>query len=390
MAKREGKKRVLVLGSSGSIGRNTLDVIRSFPDLFEVVALACRRSVDILAQQIQEFLPRAVAVVDSEALEPALPDVPGGLTCYRGREGLLDLIEEVEVDIVVNGISGSGGLLPSLKVLEKKTDLAIANKETIVMAGPLIVAAARAGGAALIPLDSEHGAVFNLLTGLDAEKLEKIILTASGGAFRDLTREELEKVTPADALKHPNWAMGPKNTIDSATLANKGLEVIEAHYLFAVDAARIEVLIHPQSIVHSLIQTKDGFYYAQLSQPDMRLVIQNALIYPQMRPSAFGSLPLAGKELSFLPVDEAKYPLLPLAYQAAARGGAYPTVYNAANEVAFESFLAEQISLPAMAATVDEAMQADYGAAPTDVAGFLAVHEQARRRAESFVRRQAG
>jgi 1-deoxy-D-xylulose-5-phosphate reductoisomerase len=390
MAKRAGKKRVLILGSSGSIGRSTLEVIRNFPDHFEVVALACRRRVDVLERQILEFNPRAVAIVGSEDAAPALPDVTGGLICYRGPEGLLRLIEEVEADIAVNGISGSGGLLPSLKVLEKGTDLAIANKETIVMAGLLITAAARAGGAALIPLDSEHGAVFNLLARLDPARLEKIILTASGGAFRDLSRQQLARVKPADALRHPNWVMGPKNTIDSATLANKGLEVIEAHYLFALDVRRIEVLIHPQSVVHSLIQTQDGFYYAQLSQPDMRLVIQNALLYPDMRPSAFGSLTLAGQELSFHAVDEGKYPLLPLAYEAVRRGGAYPTVYNAANEVAFESFLAERVSFPGMAATVEAAMQADYSGPAATVEEVLSIHRQARERAEDYVRRQAG
>jgi 1-deoxy-D-xylulose-5-phosphate reductoisomerase len=390
MVKRAGKKRVLVLGSSGSIGRNTLDVIRSFPDLFEVAALACRRSVDVLSSQIQEFSPQAAALVDIDNREQVLPDTPGGMTWYRGTEGLLRMIEDVEADIVVNGISGSQGLLPSLKVLEKKTDLAIANKETIVMAGPLIIAAARAGGAALIPLDSEHGALQNLLAGLDPANLKKIVLTASGGAFRDLSRKQLEKVRPSDALRHPNWAMGHKNTIDSATLANKGLEVIEAHYLFEVDVQRIEVLIHPQSIVHSLIQTQDGFYYAQLSQPDMRLVIQNALTCPRMRPSAFGSLALAGQELSFHAVDEDKYPLLPLAYQAVLRGGAYPTVYNAANEVAFESFLAERISFPDMAVMVEEVMQADYGPAATSVTEVLHIHEQARLGAQNFIRRQAG
>jgi len=392
MAQGKGKKRVLVLGSSGSIGRNTLEVIRSFPELFEVAALACRSSKELLARQIKEFKPAAVALVDAEK-PPDLPEITGepeGLSCYCGPEGLLRLIEDVEADIVVNGISGSGGLLPSLKVLEKGTDLAIANKETIVMAGPLITAAARKSGARLIPLDSEHGAVYNLLAGLEPDKLGKIVLTASGGAFRDLNRKQLEQVTLSDALKHPNWAMGPKNTIDSATLANKGLEVIEAHYLFAVEVMRIEVLIHPQSIVHSLIQTRDGFYYAQLSQPDMRLVIQNALTSPEMRTSAFGFLPLAGQTLTFRAVDEEKYPLLPLAYQAAERNGAYPAVYNAANEAAIESFLAERISFLDIAAAVEEAMQADYGSDADSIAAVLDVHRQARQRTMDFIRRQAG
>jgi 1-deoxy-D-xylulose-5-phosphate reductoisomerase len=392
MAQGKGKKRVLVLGSSGSIGSNTLEVIRSFPELFEVVGLVCRRSKELLARQIREFKPAAVALADAEeAFDlPGITSGPESPSCYCGPEGLLRLIEDVDADVVVNGISGSAGLLPSLKVLEKGTDLAIANKETIVMAGPLITAAARKSGARLIPLDSEHGAVYNLLAGLEPDKLGKIVLTASGGAFRDLNREQLKKVTLSDALKHPNWAMGPKNTIDSATLANKGLEVIEAHYLFEVEVMRIEVLIHPQSIVHSLIQTRDGFYYAQLSQPDMRLVIQNALTSPEMRASAFGFLPLAGQNLSFRAVDEEKYPLLPLAYLAAERGGAYPAVYNAANEAAIESFLAERISFLHIAAAVEEAMQADYDYEPHSIAAILDVHRQARQRTMDFIRRQAG
>lgn len=381
------RKKVSVLGSTGSIGKNTLEVVRALDPAFEIVALACRSSVAELAQQAREFAPVAVAVAgstDSQA-ERELEKLQD-TQVYRGEQGLLQMLADTKADLVVNGISGAKGLLPSLRTLQQGIDLALANKETVVMAGGLVSELARRKGSKLLPVDSEHHALFCLLQGRALGEVEEIILTASGGAFRDLSWEQLRDVRVEDALTHPNWNMGAKITVDSATMANKGLEVIEAHHLFDIPVSAIKVLIHPQSYVHSLIRMTDGFIYAQLSQPDMRLPIQHALTYPDFRPSCVEAFDLAGRSLSFDPVDPKKYRMLALAYDAAEQAGGYPIAYNAANEAAVERFLRHEISFLEIARAVERVMQADWQTPVLEVEEILEVDRQARVRLDETVK----
>ena len=381
------RKKVSVLGSTGSIGKNALEVVKALEPAFDVVTLACRSSVAELAQQAREFAPVAVAVAgapDSQA-ERELEKLQD-TRVYRGEQGLLQMLADTKADLVVNGISGAKGLLPSLKTLQQGIDLALANKETVVMAGGLVSELVRRKGSKLLPIDSEHHALFCLLQGRTPEEVEEIILTASGGAFRDLSCEQLRDVRVEDALTHPNWNMGAKITVDSATMANKGLEVIEAHHLFDIPVSTIKVLIHPQSYVHSLIRMTDGFIYAQLSQPDMRLPIQNALTYPDFQPSCVEAFDLAGRSLSFDPVDPKKYRMLTLAYDAAERAGGYPIAYNAANEVAVERFLRRDISFLDIAQAVEQVMQADWQTPVLEIEEILEVDRQARVRLDEVLK----
>ena len=381
-------KKVIVLGSTGSIGTNTLKVVEAFESEFDVVALGCRRRVSSLVRQVRKFSPRAVALtgtLDGEG-ERSLSQF-GDVRVYRGEEGLLDMIVETEADLVVNGISGSRGLLPSVKSLENKKNLALANKETVVMAGNLVSDLARRSGVLLLPVDSEHHAVFTLLHNRSKEEVREIILTASGGAFRNLSYEQLKHVRLEDAVTHPNWNMGAKITVDSATMANKGLEVIEAHYLFDFPVSAIKVLIHPQSYVHSLVRTTDGFLYAQISQPDMRLSIQDALTYPRLQRSCIEPFDLTDKSLSFEPVDPRKYRLLSLAYEAVERSGGYAIAYNAANEVAVEQFLSRGISFLEISSLVEDTLQDDWSASTKRIEEILQVDQEARLRAAEILKK---
>jgi 1-deoxy-D-xylulose-5-phosphate reductoisomerase len=377
-------KRLLVLGSTGSIGESTLAVARSLRDGFDVVALTCKRRRARLAEQAAEFRPEAVAVVD-DGRDFAVPGQPG-VRVYRGAEGLLGLVEETRADIAVNGIAGASGLLPSLAALRSGKDLALANKESLVMAGNLVQREAAAQGRKVIPVDSEHAALFSMLQCQAADEVSELILTASGGAFRDLPYTELSKVRFADALRHPTWKMGAKITVDSATMANKGLEVIEAHRLFGIALSRIRVLIHPQSLVHSLVRTVDGTLHAECSTPDMRIPIQNALTFPSTRANDVDVLDLVGRSLTFLPVDPVKYRMLDLAYRAAGLSGAHPIVYNAANEVAVEAFMEDAIPFTAIAAVVEDVLEESAGGEPSTVEDVLAVDAEARRLAEKHMR----
>jgi 1-deoxy-D-xylulose-5-phosphate reductoisomerase len=377
-------KRLLVLGSTGSIGESTLAVARSLHDSFDVVALTCKRRRARLAEQATEFRPEAVAVVD-DGRDFTVPGQPG-VRVYRGAEGLLGLVEETRADIAVNGIAGASGLLPSLAALRSGKDLALANKESLVMAGNLVQREAAAQGRKVIPVDSEHAALFSMLQCQAADEVSELILTASGGAFRDLPYTELSKVRFADALRHPTWKMGAKITVDSATMANKGLEVIEAHRLFGIALSRIRVLIHPQSLVHSLVRTVDGTLHAECSTPDMRIPIQNALTFPATRANDVDVLDLVGRSLTFLPVDPVKYRMLDLAYRAAGLSGAHPIVYNAANEVAVEAFMEDAIPFTAIAAVVEDVLEESAGGEPSTVEDVLAVDADARRLAEKHMR----
>jgi 1-deoxy-D-xylulose-5-phosphate reductoisomerase len=314
------KKRLAILGATGSIGKSTLEVIRANPGDFEVALLSANSNAADLEKLGAEF-PQARRVLANS-----------------GSSGLLAAIGDAGADITVNGIAGAAGLAPSMAALRARSSLALANKETVVMAYPLVKALAKQRGVPIIPVDSEHSAVFRLLEAHGKDKAREIILTASGGPFRRYTREQLKIVTVQEALAHPTWNMGPKITVDSATMANKGLEVIEAVRLFDMAPERVTVVIHPQSVVHSLVRMTDGAIYAQLSRPDMRLPIHEALYWPETAPSPFGALTLPGLSLEFEEPDGERFPMLPLAYEAARLGGLYPCVYNGANEEAVAAF----------------------------------------------------
>jgi 1-deoxy-D-xylulose-5-phosphate reductoisomerase len=378
-------KKILLLGSTGSIGESALSVVRSFPGRFRIVGLSCATRAARLAEQAEEFRPDAVGILGNGACVPetARPEV------FHGEEGLLSMIRRSSADLVVNGISGAAGLLPSLAALDSGKDLALANKETLVMAGPLVMEEARRRGLRLLPVDSEHAALFSILRGLAPETVGELILTASGGAFRDRPLDELPDATPAEALAHPTWRMGAKITVDSATLANKGLEVIEAHVLFAVPTERIRVLIHPQSLIHALVRTLDGTLHAEMSTPDMRLPIQNALTDPELSVSPVPALELAGRRIDFLAPDSARFPMLALAYQAAASGLSGPIVYNAANETAVASFLEGRIAFTEIARVVEESLEAERQETDGTLGRVLDIDRGSRRAAENSIARRA-
>jgi len=381
------RKGIAILGSTGSIGLQTLDVVARYPDRFKVTALTTNTNVSLLMKQASEFQAELVAVMDETvSIPPGL--VPPGTSVVRGLEGILEAASLPGADIVVNGLSGSVGLKPTLKALETGRRLALANKESLVMAGGLVTSLADETGAELIPVDSEHSAIFQCLCS-DRSKVgqvRKIILTASGGPFREWSRQQLQKASKEEALAHPTWEMGQKITVDSATLMNKGLEVIEAHWLFGLEPEQIEVLIHPQSIVHSMVEFSDGSILAQLSLPDMRLPIQAALFYPERAPAAFTRTEMNRVgELTFKKPDYERFPSLGLAYQALESGGTAPVVLNAANEVAVEAFLDDRISFVAIASIVADTLERHEVIGGPDLDTILAVDAWAREKARSLV-----
>ena len=347
---------IAVLGSTGSIGVQTLDVARMHH--IRVSALTANNSIRLLEEQAREFQPDMVAVLDEEAagqLKIALADT--SVKVLGGQEGILAAAQHETADTVVNAIVGVAGLLPTLAAIRAGKHLALANKETLVAGGSIVMQEVRKAGVNLYPVDSEHSAIFQCLQGCPEGALKKLILTASGGSFFGKTREELSHVTVESALQHPNWSMGRKITIDSATMMNKGLEVIEASWLFGVEDKDIEVLIHRESIIHSMIQLKDNAVIAQLGTADMRIPIQYALTYPQRLPSPAKELNLAEiASLSFAPPDNATFRCLPLCREALQKGGLYPTVANAANEVAVQMFLQEKISFLEIAGMIEQAL----------------------------------
>jgi 1-deoxy-D-xylulose-5-phosphate reductoisomerase len=333
-------KKVTILGSTGSIGTQTLDVISHHPDHFQVEGLAAGANITLLMEQIKKFRPKKVSVATKALAHELLPLLPVGTDVFYGDEGLIEVAAATDADVVVTAIVGSIGLKPTLAAIEAGRPIGLANKETLVTAGHLVTEAASKRRVPLIPIDSEHSAIFQCLNGERKSDISKIILTASGGSFRDRTREQLRGVTVEEALRHPNWSMGSKITIDSATMANKGLEVIEAHWLYRMPYDRIEVLIHPESVIHSLVEFQDRSVMAQLGTPDMRVPIQYALTYPERWTSPAAPLDLIqlGK-LQFRTMDMERYPCMRLAYECGKRGGTATTVFNAANEVAVEHFL---------------------------------------------------
>jgi 1-deoxy-D-xylulose-5-phosphate reductoisomerase len=340
-------KAISLLGSTGSIGIQTLDIVRQYPNQFQVVGLAAAKNVDMLAQQIREFQPAIAAIANSQKLpelQAAIADLDPQPILLGGESGVIEVACYSNAEIVVTGIVGCAGLLPTIAAIKAGKDIALANKETLIAGGAVVLPLVQKYGVKLLPADSEHSAIFQCLQGVPSGGLKRLILTASGGAFRSWPVEKLSQVTVKDALKHPNWSMGRKITIDSATLMNKGLEVIEAHWLFGVDYHNIEIVIHPQSIIHSLIELQDTSVLAQLGWPDMRLPLLYALSCPERISTAWQKLDLVKVgQLTFNAPDHQKYPCIQLAYAAGRAGGCMPAVLNAANEQAVALFLEERI-----------------------------------------------
>jgi 1-deoxy-D-xylulose-5-phosphate reductoisomerase len=381
-------KRIAVLGSTGSIGVTTLDIISRFPERFEVVALAAGKNVERLAEQVKTFSPRLVAVGDAQSVGELRRRVPE----YRGEilaegEGLDAVATEPSAQLVVAGLVGAVGLLPTLRALSAGKDVALANKEALVVAGELMTRAARTAGVRLFPIDSEHNAIFQALRGHEMDDVRRIILTASGGPFLRRAAGELARVSRAEALKHPTWKMGDKITIDSATLMNKGLEVIEAHWLFGLPADRIDVVIHPQSIVHSMVEYIDGSVIAQLGIADMTIPISYILAYPRRLPlKHLPSLDLPGEaDLEFQTPDTGKFPCLALAYEALRAGGTVPAVLNAANEIAVAAFLAERLRFIEIPELLERAVAAHTRADADDLESLLAADRWSREFARAEV-----
>ncbi len=353
-----GPIRLAILGSTGSIGRSTLEVVERHRERFRVVGLAANRSAEALAEQAGRFEPEVAVLADPGALDGAGAPLPG-LEWLSGRDAVVELAGRDGVDVVVNALVGAAGLEPSLRALERGKRLALANKESLVAGGPLVARAEREGGGELVPIDSEHSAILQCLEGCRRDRVRRIVLTASGGPFRGWSRERLAEVEPADALDHPTWSMGSKITVDSATLANKALEVIEAHFLYGLGYDHIDVVVHPQSIVHSFVEFVDGSVLAQIGFPTMELPILYALSYPERveDPALQTYDPVKSSPLTFEEVDRKGFPLFGLGIAAGRSGGTAPAVFNAANEVAVDAFLDGGVRFPEMADVVEGTLE---------------------------------
>jgi len=367
------KKRIAILGATGSIGKSSLDIISRDTENFEVVLLAARSNGKELLEASKQF-PGAVCVLQEK----------------DGEEKLFSIIKDLKPDITINGISGAAGLKPSIAAIEAGSDLALANKETIVMAGQLVMRLAKEKNVNIIPVDSEHSAIFHLLKAYTKEedkntKINEIILTASGGPFRKLSKEEMRNVTVKNALAHPTWNMGPKITIDSASMANKGLEIIEACVFFNMSADKIKVVIHPQSIVHSMIRLCNGVIYAQISKPDMRHPIHDAIYWPVTTPSALEPINFDDLSLEFFKPDTEKFPMLRLAFEAAKQGGLYPCAYNAANEIAVAAFIESKIGFLDIPRITENVLQSDWTGDNMELDSILKADSDARRDANKNI-----
>jgi 1-deoxy-D-xylulose-5-phosphate reductoisomerase len=376
-------KNLTILGSTGSIGKSTLGVVRKFPDQFKIRALAAHTSIDALAKQVVEFLPELVVVRDKDLAGKLKTALQGATTPHPyimyGDEGYQKAATLDSVDMVVSSMVGAAGLLPTLAAIRARKQVALANKETLVMAGALVMREARENGVKLMPIDSEHSAIFQCLQGNDRKDLDKILLTASGGPFRTVSREKFESLAPEDALSHPTWDMGAKITIDSSTLMNKGLEVIEAKWLFDVRQQDIQVVVHPQSIIHSMVAYKDGSVIAQLGVPDMAGAIAYAMSYPDRLPLG-QPIPdfFALGSLDFFEPDLEKFPCLALAQQACRDEQTYPAVLNAANEIAVQAFLDHQIRFPQIPQLIEKCLNAHTPSARPDLEQILEADAWAR------------
>ena len=379
------KKQIAILGSTGSIGTQALKVIEEHPDLYEAYALTANNQVELLAEQARKFMPAAVVIANEAkylALKELLADLP--IQVYAGADALCEIVEAKPIDVVLASMVGYAGLRPTMNAIRAGKAIALANKETLVVAGELINALAQQYKTPILPVDSEHSAIFQCLEPNNA--LEKVILTASGGPFRQFTMEQLQHVTKEQALKHPNWEMGAKITIDSATMMNKGFEVIEAKWLFGVRPDQIEVVVHPQSIIHSMVQYEDGAVKAQLGMPDMRLPIQYAFSYPQRIKASFDRLDFSKMtELTFEQPDTNRFRCLALAYEALNRGGNMACIVNAANEVVVSAFLKDRISFLRMSEVIEQSMaKVSFIQTPT-YEDYVATDAEARRVAESLI-----
>lgn len=382
-------KKIALLGATGSIGTSTVDVVLAYPNLFQIVSLTFHTNIEKGSKLIERLRPKFVGVASQEieeVLSHRFPDVQFGV----GEAGLVQAAIFEEADIVLTAVSGSIGLKPTLAAIEAGKNIALANKETLVMAGKWIMTAAERKGVSILPVDSEHSAIFQCLEGQRQENLKELVITASGGSFRDLTRSELRSVTLEQALNHPNWSMGQKITIDSSTMMNKGLEVIEAHWLFGTDYDRIKVVLHKESIVHSMVVLKDGAYLAQLGPSDMREPIQYALTYPQRLPikneKSFDLTKIG--QLNFEPMDLERFPMLALAYSVGKKGGAYPTVYNAANEIAATAFIDGQISYLQIEQLVKQAVETYNETTEVTLDEVIAIDKQTREIVKRWIKEE--
>ncbi|MBU5350989.1 1-deoxy-D-xylulose-5-phosphate reductoisomerase [Paenibacillus barcinonensis] len=372
-------KKIAILGSTGSIGTQTLDVVDMHPEHFQVEALAAGGNTDLLIEQAKRYQPKKISVGSKELAEKVMPYMPVGTKVYYGAEGLIEIAAGTDADTVVTAVVGSVGLESTLAAIDAGKQIGLANKETLVTAGHIVTARAAAKGVSILPVDSEHSAIFQCLNGENHSTVAGITLTASGGSFRDLTREQLQRVTLEDALKHPNWSMGSKITIDSATMVNKGLEVIEAHWLFGLAYDQIDVLLHPESIIHSYVEFEDTSIIAQLGTPDMRVPIQYALTYPDRMSSPAKRLSLAqiGK-LHFKEMDMGRYPCLRMAYECGKMGGTATTAYNAANEVAVARFLRKEISFLKIEDIIASVLEAHRNVEQPDLEQIAACDQDSR------------
>lgn len=377
-----------ILGATGSIGTQTLDVVRLFPNQFDVRSLTCGQNVELLAEQVREFRPECVAVGSperAEAFQRALPGDAPDVRVLVGEEGLCEAATQSDVDVVMGAVVGFAGLRPVLQALHAGKQVALANKETLVVGGDLVTQALNDGLGQLLPVDSEHSAIFQCLVGEEEHSVEEVILTASGGPFRERAAETFGDITVSQALDHPNWSMGAKITIDSATMMNKGLEVIEAKWLFDLTLDQIQVLVHPQSIVHSMVSFADGAVKAQLGVPDMMVPIQYALSFPARWPAPHDRLDWSQlSRLDFERPDTDKFPCLRLAYEAIEAGGTAPAILNAANEVAVERFLDEQIGFTDIPRAVEQALEGIPEATNPSLDDLVAADEEARRYVEEL------
>ncbi|WP_307555428.1 1-deoxy-D-xylulose-5-phosphate reductoisomerase [Paenibacillus sp. V4I5] len=351
-------KRIAILGSTGSIGTQTLDIAQHAPDKFQIEALSGGYNSQLLIEQVKKFRPKVVSVATKELADEVSKNVSSSTKVLYGEEGLMEVAASTDADLVVTALVGSQGLKPTMAAIEAGKHIGLANKETLVSAGHIVKDAIRRKGVSLLPIDSEHSAIFQCLNGENRSQIAKITLTASGGSFRDRSREELEGVTVEQALQHPNWSMGAKITIDSATMVNKGLEVIEAHWLFDLSYDEIDVLIHPESVIHSYVEFVDNSVIAQLGNPDMRVPIQYALTYPDRYPTPTHRLDLAAiGKLHFREMDYNRYPCLRMAFESGKQGGTTPTVYNAANEIAVARFLKGEITFLQIEQIIEAVLQ---------------------------------
>ncbi|QBQ40690.1 1-deoxy-D-xylulose-5-phosphate reductoisomerase [Sphingobacterium psychroaquaticum] len=381
------KRNIAILGATGSIGTQALDVVRAFPELLEVSVLTGARNVALLIEQALEFRPKAVVITDESAYTTLKEALAGtNIRVLSGVDALVEVVTDPEIDVLLNAIVGAAGLKPTVVAIEHGKDIALANKETLVVAGELVMGLAEKHQVKMLPVDSEHSAIFQCLVGEEQNPIEKIYLTASGGPFRGKGRLDLMEVTKAQALLHPNWVMGAKITIDSASLMNKGLEVIEAKWLFDLEVDQIDVIVHPQSIVHSIVQFQDGSMKAQMGVPDMKLPIQNALTYPLRMQNSFERFDfLKYPTLTFEPADQETFRNLELAYSVLRAGGDRACVLNAANEIAVEAFLNDQISFLGMSDLIEATLCQQKMVKQPTLNDYIAIDQQTRLVARDLI-----